>query len=203
LVTRVGVASGPRAAAAALACAGSEPDRAALLVELDAGRPPRPSLVATSAARELEERLTVHLPAVGVASRGNICLLRLSPDADGIEQIPAALPLVRDAAAIVHLPPALLQPVLAQPRIDPTGALLRADLDQDRALAALAVRDLIARGLHVAVLGRPLAWLAARRALLGALPADGPLPARLRERLVEGHHRETATASPRARCRRP
>ena len=45
------------AAAAALACAGSEADRAGLLVDLDCGRPPRPALIATAAARELEEIL--------------------------------------------------------------------------------------------------------------------------------------------------
>jgi hypothetical protein len=187
LVTRVGAASGSRAAAAALACAGSAPDSAGLLVELDDGRAPRPSLVATAAARELEERLAVHLPEAGVASRGGICLLRLPADADGIERIPAALPLARAAVAVVHLPPALLQPTLAEPRIQPTAALLRADLVADRALAALAARDLLARGLRIGVLKRQLGWLAARRALLGALPAESPaIPARLRERLLEG-----------------
>jgi hypothetical protein len=186
LVARVGAAGGSRAAAAALACAGSEPDRAALLIELGDGGAPRPSLVATVAARELEERLAVHLPEAGVASRGSICLLQLPASPDGIGQIPAALPLVRDAAVIVHLPPALLQPALAEARIRPTGALLRADLDQDRALAALAVRDLIARGLRATVLKRPLAWLTARRALLGALPAASPaLPVFVRERLLD------------------
>ena len=65
LVTAVGAASGARAAAAALACAASEPDRAALLIDLDGGRAPRPSLVATSAARALEERLAAHLPDAG------------------------------------------------------------------------------------------------------------------------------------------
>jgi hypothetical protein len=186
LVTKVGEAGGARAAAAALACAGSAPDRASLLIDLDDGRAPRPSLVATAAARELEERLAVHLPEAGVASRGGICLLKLSADADGIERVPAALPLARDATAVVHLPPALLQPALAEPRIQPSAALLRADLGADRALTALAARDLLARGIRVAVLKRPLGWLAARRALLGALAAESsPLPARLRERLLD------------------
>ena len=45
---------------------------AGLLVDLDPGRPPRPSLIATVAARELEERLAAHLPEAGVASRGRI-----------------------------------------------------------------------------------------------------------------------------------
>jgi hypothetical protein len=186
LVTRVGDASGARAAAAALACAGSDPDCAGLMIDLADGRAPRPALIATAAARQLEERLAAHLPAAGVASRGRICQLKLPPDPEGIEQIPAALPIARGSAAVVHLPPRLLQPALAEARIRPTAALLRADLAADRALAALAARDLIERGLRVAILKRPLGWLAARGALLGAPPtAAGGLPARLCERLLQ------------------
>jgi hypothetical protein len=62
LVAPVGAAVGSRPAAAALACAGSELDRAGLLIDLDDGRAPRPSLIATAAARALEERLAAHLP---------------------------------------------------------------------------------------------------------------------------------------------
>lgn len=185
LVTWVGEASGSRAAAAALACAGSEPDRPGLLVDLG-GRPPRPTLVASTGARELEERLAVHLPGAGAASRGQTCHLALPADEAGLERVPAALPLVRDSVAVVHLPPQLLQPALAAAAIRPSGALLRADLDGDRALTALAVRDLTERGLRVAVLKRPLAWIPARRALFGVLPAATPggLPSRLSSRLL-------------------
>lgn len=184
VVTRVGVARGSRAAAAALACAGSEPDRAGLLIDLDEGRALRPSLLATAAARALEERLAVHLPEAGVASRGSTCHLKLPGERDGAAQIAAALPLVRDSVAVIHLPPALLQPALTDPRIGPTAALLRADLDEDKSLAALAVRDMVSRGLRVVVLKRSLPWLVGRGALLGALPAGGKafpvaLPGRL------------------------
>ncbi|HEU5142345.1 MAG TPA: hypothetical protein VFU04_04225, partial [Solirubrobacterales bacterium] len=113
LVTRVGDAGGSRAAAAALACAGSEPDRAGLMVDLDAQRRPRPSLVATVAARQLEERLAAHLPDAAVASRGCTCHLALPPGSEPIESLPAALALVRDSTTVVHLPPSLLQPALA------------------------------------------------------------------------------------------
>jgi hypothetical protein len=177
LATWVGAASGSRAAAAALACAGSEPDRPGLLIDLG-GRPPRPTLVASASARELEERLSVHLPEARAASRGQTCHLVLPAGEDGLERLPAALPLVRDSVAVVHLPPALLQPTLVTPRIEATGALLRADLSGDRALTGLAVRDLLERGLRVAVLKRSLAWVPARRALFGVLPVDasGGLP---------------------------
>jgi len=185
LTTWVGEASGSRAAAAALACAGSEPDRPGLLIDLG-GRPPRPTLVASAGARELEERLAAHMPEAKVASRGQTCHLALPADEDGLGRLPAALPLVRDSVAVVHLPPALLQPALATPRIKATGVLLRADLPGDRALAGLAVRDLLARDLRVAVLKRPLAWIPARRALFGVLPtaAPGGLPEYLTKCLV-------------------
>jgi hypothetical protein len=190
LATAVGAATGARGAAAALACAGAEPDRAALLVELANGRAPRPSLVATAAARELEERLAAHLPEAGVASRGSICLLKLPPDRAGLERVAAALPLIRGSAAVIHLPAALLQPALEEERIRATAALIRADLGADRPLVALAARDLLDRGLRVAVLKRPPAWLTAWRALLGAPSANlGSLPARLRERLLHSADR--------------
>jgi hypothetical protein len=184
LVTAVGAASGARAAAAALACAASQPDRAALLIDLAGSRPPRPSPIATAGARELEERLNAHLPEARIASRGQICQLSLSPDPEGIEQIAAALPLVRESAGVIHLPPPLVRPMLEEPRISATGVLLRADLIEARPLTALAVRDLMARGLHVAVLKQPPSWLMARMASLGALPRTGGLPMRLRGRLL-------------------
>lgn len=186
LVTGVGEASGARAAAAALACAASEPDRAALLIDLGGGRSPRPTPIATAGARELEERLAAHLPDAGVASRGAICQLSLRGDAATIETLPAALPLARESAAIVHLPPGLLQAALADPRVEATGALLAADLARDRSLTALAVRDLLDRDLPTVVLKRPLPWLAARAALLGVLPAGAGLPRRYVSRLLPG-----------------
>ena len=187
LVTAVGSAAGSKATAAALACAASGPDRAALLIDLSGGRAPRPSLIATAAARELEERLAAHLPEAGVASRGQLCRLALPAGSTDLDGIAAALPTVRDSVAVIHLPPRLLQAILDDPRVEPSAALLCADLTADRALTALAVRDLIGRGLRVAVLKRPLGWIASRRALLGALPAgSGMLSARTRRRLLEG-----------------
>lgn len=184
-VTGVGTATGSWAAAAALACAGSESDRAGLLIDLGAGRNPRPSLIATAAARELEERLATHLPKTGLASRGWFCHLVLPPDPNGVEQIAAALPAVRDSTAVIHLPPRLVQPALDEPRFRPSAAFLRADLPENRALTALAARELMERGIRVAVLKRPLGWLAGRAALLGALPTGSQaLPPRLTERLL-------------------
>jgi len=89
LVAAVGGADGSRAAAAALACAGSEPDRPGLLIDVGA-RPPRPTLLASSGARELEERLAVHLPELRAAARGGTCHLAIPGDAEGLERLPAA-----------------------------------------------------------------------------------------------------------------
>jgi hypothetical protein len=168
LVVRVGAAGGARAAAAALACAGAEPDRAGLLVDLDPGRLPRPSLIATGVARELEERLVAHLPEAAVASRGKICHLTLPSDEGGLERVGAAVAIGRGGIVVVNLAPHLVQEALAGP-IRPSGALLRADLAEDRALTALAVGDLLEHGVRPAVMKRPLGWIAARRALAGAL----------------------------------
>lgn len=186
LVAAVGAASGSRAAAAALACAGSEPDRPGLFIDVG-GRPPRPTLVASSGARELEERLTAHLPELRTASRGGTCHLAMPGDAEALERLSAALPLVREALAVLHLPPGLFQDALRVPGVEPSGVLLCADLDSERALTALVVREIRQRGLLVRVLKRPLAWVPARRALFGVLPSDAPggLPTRLRETLLE------------------
>lgn len=171
LVSRVGAAKGSRAVAAALACAASESDRAALLAGLEEGRAPlRPTLIATAGARGLEERLAVHLPDAAVASRGRICELKLPPEREAIEALAAALPLARESAAVVHLPPALLRAVLCDPRIRASGVLLRADLSEDRALTALAARDLMAEGLRVGVVKRPLGLPVACLARFGAAP---------------------------------
>ncbi|HVS99769.1 MAG TPA: hypothetical protein VHE08_04560, partial [Solirubrobacterales bacterium] len=56
----------------------------------------------------------------------------------------------------------------------------------DRPLVALAVGDLVDRGLRVAVMKRRLGWVAERRAGFGALGSDsGGLPEPLLRRLLD------------------
>jgi len=187
LVAPIGTAVGAREIAAALACAGSDPDRAGLLIELaEEGPAPRPALVASAAARSVEERLRAHLPEAAVAARGRICHLRVAADESGVEAIAAAVPLGRESVAVVSLPPSRLRAALERCAEAVGGVLLRADLDRDRALAALAVHGLAPSGLRVSVAKRPLAWAQGRLALFGALPpaAAGGLPPRLRERCL-------------------
>jgi hypothetical protein len=188
-VTGVGRAEGSLAAAAALACAGSEADSAALLAEMTDGRGPRPALVATAAARRLEERLAAHLPEASCAARGQFCHLTLPAGEGGLELLPAALSIAREPVAVAHLPAVLLRTALdSEPAsIDPRAVVLRADLDRDRALTGLAVRALMARRVAVAVLKRRLSWVPARRALFGVLPGESPdgLPGWLLDRCLE------------------
>ncbi len=186
VVTAVGAAEGSRAAAAALACAGADLDRATLLVDVG-GRAPRPTLLASAAAQRLEERLAAHLPEARLAARGQTCHIAVPADPEGLEAAAAAATVARGALAVLHLQPAMLQPLLRGPGGPPaSGVLLRADIAADRPLLALAVRDLMARGLAVAVLKRRLAWIVERRALFGALPpgSAGGLPGLLLRRLL-------------------
>lgn len=186
LVAAVGGAEGSRGAAAALACAGADVELATLLVDVG-GRTPRPTLLASAAAQRLEERLAAHLPQARAAARGHVCHLALSADAEGFGAAAAAVTVARGALAVVRLPPAALQSLLSgSDGPEPSGVLLRADLDADRPLTAMVVCDLLDRGLRVAVLKRRLGWVAERRALFGALSAEAPggLPSGLRRRLL-------------------
>lgn len=185
VVAGVGEAEGSRGAAAALSCAGTEIDTAALLIDVG-GRPPRPTLLASAAAQKLEERLAAHLPNLRAAARGQVCHLAVSADSDGLDAASAAVAAARGTVAVLHVPPGLLQEVVeGGGGIRPSGVLLRADLDRDRALVALAARELMARGLAVAVLKQRLGWMVERRALFGALPAGsaGGLPEQMVRRL--------------------
>lgn len=185
LVSVVGSAEGSRGAAAALACAQADPDRAPLLIDVG-GRAPRPTLIATAAARQLEERVRAHLPVARVAARGQVCHLAVEAEPEGLDLASAAATVAREDGTVVHLPPRLLYEVLDSPAWSPSGVLLRADLGEDRALVALAVRDLLGRGLGVAVLKQRPTWVAERRALFGVLPAGAPggLPERLVRQLT-------------------
>ncbi len=182
IVTAVGAAEGARGAAAALACAGADADRAALLVDVD-GRPPRPTLLASSAARELEERLTAHLPGASAAARGTVCHLAIPCGTDGFAAASAAATVARGGLAVLLVPPHALQDLL-ESRPSARAALLRADAGTDRALLALAFHDLRDRGLEVAVLKRRLGWVDERRALFGVLGESAGIPSRVRDRIL-------------------
>ncbi|HEU5105842.1 MAG TPA: hypothetical protein VFU11_08360 [Solirubrobacterales bacterium] len=179
-VAAVGGAEGARGAAAALVCAGAEMDAAPLLIDVG-GRVPRPTLIATAAAQQLEERLRAQMPEAKVAARGQVCHLTVPADREGLELAAGAATTAREDGVVVHLPPQLLHEALDDSPLQASAVLLRADLGHDRALVGLAVRDLLGRGVAAAVLKQRLTWVAERRALFGALPAgsQGGLPERL------------------------
>lgn len=186
LVTGVGEAEGSRGAAAALACAGADVDVAGLFVDVG-GKAPRPTLITSAAAQKLEQRLAAHLPQARLAARGQVCHLAVPAELESLDAVAAAATVAREAVAAVHLPPQLLQAALgAESSLRPAGVLLRADLQADRSLVALTVRDLLERGFAIGVLKRRLSWVAERRALFGALPSGSPggLPERLERRLA-------------------
>ncbi|HTR76143.1 MAG TPA: hypothetical protein VMH33_12890 [Solirubrobacterales bacterium] len=185
LVTAVGGAEGSRGAAAALACAGSGVERAALLVDVG-GRAARPTLIASASAHRLEERLAARLPTLRPAARGEVCHLSVAADDDGLAAAGTAVTVARGGLAVVHVAPAMSQPLLDgadAPRVE--AVLLRAELGADRPLVALAVGDLLGRGLRVAVLKRRLGWVVERRAGFGVLAGgSGGLPEPLLRRLL-------------------
>jgi hypothetical protein len=185
VVTAVGGAEGSRGAAAALSCAGSGVERAALLVDVG-GRVPRPTLIASASAHRLEERLAARLPTLRPAARGEVCHLSVAADEEGLAAAGTAVTVARGGLAVVHVPAEHLQALLDAPAPGLDAALLRADLGTDRALVALATEDLLARGLRVSVLKHRLGWVAERRAGFGALGSDsGGLPESLVHRLLD------------------
>jgi hypothetical protein len=116
-----------------------------------------------------------------------MCHLAITAGEDGLEAASAAVAVARDSLSVLHLAPEALRGLLdgeVGPRL--TGVLLRADPATERALLALAVRELVGRGLAVAVLKRRLSWVVERRALFGALGPDthGGLAPRLLRRLL-------------------
>jgi hypothetical protein len=168
LVTDVGEASGGLALAAAIATTAAGGGRPVLMSE--AGSPQRPmraTLLCSPAARELERRLAAAGCSTAVA-RGAVCFASLPGGEDLFERAAAAFELLPPAGAcVIFVAQRLWQEALARPDLRPTGALLNADVQRDRALVALAVRDLHRRGLAVRVASRAPGWAAARRALAG------------------------------------
>lgn len=177
IATSVGGAGGGAALAAAVgvAAAGGSPERrpaAVLLVDLD--RSPRtrgPTMLASAPARELEDVVrALGAPFTAAAARGHLCQLALDGE-DGLDRVAELLAARLPASlVVVHVPESLWSEAIADGRFGARAGLLQADLPADRALVALAVRELHERGLRAKVAGRALGRVAARRALAGIEP---------------------------------
>ncbi|MEK6252238.1 MAG: transglycosylase SLT domain-containing protein, partial [Actinomycetota bacterium] len=130
------------------------------------------------AARRCEAELRD--AGVGAAARGLICHVAAGEGADGLDRAAQAITRPRDCAVcVLHVEAALWLAALDHPGLAVKAAVIRAELPRDRSLAALAVRDLRARGLAVRVALHPIGWAAGRRALAG-VPIGGADQTRLR-----------------------
>jgi hypothetical protein len=187
--TWLGEAAGSLELAAALAVeaakGGGHGMTGALLIEFGEPRPSRPTILASPQASEIEQALG----GLGAraAARGRICHLRLPADREGRRLAGAALgALPESALCVIHVPPDSLRAQLESPDLLPRGALLRADLERERSLAALAAADLSSRGIRVRIARDPLGWLSGRLALAGLQPAAAPAGPRTIGRLLSG-----------------
>ena len=152
-------------AIAAMDSVGSAAD-GVILAELGCERGRGPTMLATDRARELERALRE--PGLEAAARGRLAWLRLGADEHWDESLRLALDAAGPVrAVVVHLPARHWREALEPGRLNPTGALLRADLPAQRSLAALAVVELGALGLRVRVASRAPGRVAGRRALAG------------------------------------
>jgi Transglycosylase SLT domain/D-alanyl-D-alanine carboxypeptidase len=191
LVTGTEQAAGAAELTLALAAALSRPDAAALVCELG-GSLPKPSLLASPAARDLAAALVGAEDPEPAVSRGHVVVTALPPEPVSLarlERLRAGCP----GSVVARLPAGLWpEAIEAHQRVD--ACVLRADLPRDRSLAALWVRAVRERGFLARVVTRQLGRLAARRARAGIVPA-GVEGTRL-ERLARGLGPATGQALP-------
>jgi transglycosylase-like protein with SLT domain/D-alanyl-D-alanine carboxypeptidase-like protein len=194
LATTLGEARDGFASTAALAVALADRHPAILLAELDATARRGATLLAAASARDLEEKLR----GGGfdrAAARGRVCWLGLGGGDEALGDLRGAIAaLPPGGLAVAHVPGRLWRSAIDGGHSAPVGALLRADLPDDRSLAALTVIELRARAIPVRVATRPLGRVAARRALAGLEPGGGASrrTARLARRFVrQGARRPT------------
>jgi nitroreductase len=173
-----GLAAAVAVEAAALTGAGT------LLVEVGEGARRRaPTLLASSSAREVEEKLrSAGRPA---SARGHLCHLALE-DGEGSEEVAAAVADAEAELAVVHLPGRLWVPALETKGLGIAGGCLLVSLPAERSLAAIAVEELARRRLPCRVATRAPGQLAARRALAGVRAGGwvSDLAARIARRLL-------------------
>jgi hypothetical protein len=166
LATELGGAGGGLAVAAAVGVALASTGRGVILAEIGGARGRGPTTLASGPARDLE-RVLRGQGFHRAAARGRLCWLGLPDGEESLAELARALASVNPAASIVHVPPGLWRAALDERALPLRSGLLRADLAEDRPLAALAVIELRERRLPVRVASRPLGLVASRRALAG------------------------------------
>jgi hypothetical protein len=183
LTTELEGAGGGLAVAAAIGVALAQEGPGVLLTELGAERRRPPTVLASRAARELEDRLRDR-GFDRAAARGRLCWLALPAADDVLDRLAVGLDTAGGVVAVAYLPASLWLIALGHPALRPSGGLIRAELPRDRAAAALAAIELRERGLAARVVSRPLGRVASRRALAG-LEAGGAAGRRV-ARLARG-----------------
>ena len=168
-----GCDGGPAAAAAAgvaIARTRGKDPRGVVFIDGSSDTRRRPTRVSSAAARTLEAELGDVTPA---AARGLLC--SIAPTEDAWCEVIAACRESAAEAVVAYLPPARWRELVDSGEVD--AAVLRADLRTERALTAIAARELIANGLTTCVVGEAPGLVASRRALAGIEPG-GPLGTR-------------------------
>ena len=192
LASAIGASGGAASLAAAIGVAATvgAGGGAALLVDVAPGQRRGPTVLASEAARQLEDRVRGLGGAFeAAAARGNLCHVSLPDAEDPLEPVAELLAHELPASAvIVHMSQELWPRAIADERLSAAAGVLRADLPRDRALAALAVGELRDRGLRAKVVSDPLGRVASRRALAGVEPggAASRRVARLARALLAG-----------------
>ena len=176
----------PTAAALAVAVATGDDapagdERAVVLIDVG-GERRGPTILASARARELEARLRDG--GRECAARGRIVWVSIPAAEAWGADLATILAQLGDAIAIVVVPPALLQPALDCEGLRADAILLRAELAEQRALAALAVAEARAADLRIRVTAAAPGRVAARRALAGIEP--GGEASRRAARLARG-----------------
>ena len=197
-----GIASAA-AVAVALSSAPESPDDgegAAVVVEVG-GRVRRgPTMLASERARGLER--TLRGAGFDAAARGRLVWVALEHEAGEAgwrERLHACVEASAAARAVVVFAPVeLWRPALADSSLEISAALLRAELPEQRALAALAARELRADGLRVRITARAPGRVASRRALAGIDPGGeaGRRAARIARGLQQQHQHQHRSPDP-------
>ena len=175
LVAELPGAAGASATAAALAvacaCGDGQP---VALIEVG-GRRRGPTMLASSSARSLEERMR----AAGrdCCARGRFVSVPVDASGGWEDELVATVTVLGETgSAVVCLPPPLVRWALARAELGVDAVVLRAELPRQRALAALAVRELRAAGVPVKIARRAPGRVATRRALAGIEPGGDASP---------------------------
>jgi hypothetical protein len=171
IVSELEDANGGLATAAALGvalAAGSGRHGGGVVLVESGERSRGPTMLASAAARDLEA--TLREAGFDAAARGRLTWVRLSAEEGEVEEVRRLLEAAAAARfVVIHASPERLRPLAAEAR-GPLTAVLRVDLPRQRALAALAARELRDEGVAVRLALSAPGRVGSRRALAGIEP---------------------------------